>query len=1130
MRKKLRGVALFMAMSLTLTSFESLNVVKASSGSEVTNESNVNVDYSSGLDDGFHMYRTDIFGNKVEVNPDDYTGNVEVAKDIKPAIKTLNQYYDVIDDALGYENEEPVSVAAPENELPSSVDNTTSMYFPKIGKQTGGSCGCWADVYYTLTNTLNKARNTMAKNAAGYNINSNVFSPEFVYNQTRVSKNTSGGTVADENAKFLVKYGSPSLDKVVISPNSGWADTWNPSEDAWVNALNNRPTSYNTLDIAIESDDTSNTRVKGPHDSSLNVIKKALSDGAVLPFSTYIYSWQNKKIGDGAHKNEEIYYESNLDKLIAANRNDYGSHRMTIVGYDDDIWVDINGDGQKEDAECGAFKIANSWGTLCSFSSTDRNGNKIYYLDCMTGCHWVSYDAVNKVSAVSGVNSSGYRRCIFNQYPRLYTVEEGKEYTAPKYYLTATLNTPARNQIDEFTVYAYKNGSFVSRKTMNEIFERYNFHETDLYGNTSNPQDGTVAFDISDIVSDLNDDNFDDYVFQVKIKENTNDNKELTVKSIYIKNSQGKAIKNINRADKNKIINGSSYTFELTEPGDVEIESLVPSIESGKITETMPVTFTANAYGDNDLEYEFILHHDMDDIVLQNYSSSNSVKWVSKYSHYPTTVTVNVKDSETGKIVSKTIDYKVMDAPVISGIQTAPSKMKLGNSTKLIISNNTVETLQLFRKFEVSCNNGPMQTIYDGKNAIYDWTPAKAGVYYIKYTLYDENNVKDYRESYCVVESDRYTEIYYSNDSWNQAYIHYRTNDGTWTVAPGYRMEQTDGMPGYKWKYVININDISDGVEVCFNNGEGQWDSKNMSNYHLGLGTYKIKNGQIEQAGLSVDANLSRPSLEYRDKINVNVTTTGGKAPYRYEYKVFLNDVQNGYSVVTNADATASYEVSAYAAGNYRIDVIVTDANGDSATVSKTIDIGEYRFTDIKADKTSVKTGEKVKFTVTPRDEILYKNQLNARTWSVYNASGNEVANYVGAYGNDFDFTPTAEGTYTVKCVSVCSVVEKAEISMTFTVKNSNTVKVYYKNNNYSSANIHYQVGNGEWTQVPGVRMVASDRSDYTWMYEIDLGDNTYANVCFNENGNNWDSRNAQNYRVYAGKFAIYNGSVFDIN
>ena len=40
---------------------------------------------------------------------------------------------------------------------------------------------------------------------------------------------------------------------------------------------------------------------------------------------------------------------------------------MTIVGYDDDIWYDINEDGKVQEGEKGAFKVANSWGDDCYF-------------------------------------------------------------------------------------------------------------------------------------------------------------------------------------------------------------------------------------------------------------------------------------------------------------------------------------------------------------------------------------------------------------------------------------------------------------------------------------------------------------------------------------------------------------------------------------------------------------------------------------------------------------------------------------------------------------------------------------------------------------------------------------------
>lgn len=62
-----------------------------------------------------------------------------------------------------------------------------------------------------------------------------------------------------------------------------------------------------------------------------------------------------------------------------------GRHALTVVGYNDNIAVDINQDGQIEDNERGALKLANSWGA-------DDNNN---------GFFWLSYDALNKVSKVS---------------------------------------------------------------------------------------------------------------------------------------------------------------------------------------------------------------------------------------------------------------------------------------------------------------------------------------------------------------------------------------------------------------------------------------------------------------------------------------------------------------------------------------------------------------------------------------------------------------------------------------------------------------------------------------------------------------------------------------------------------
>ena len=91
----------------------------------------------------------------------------------------------------------------------------------------------------------------------------------------------------------------------------------------------------------------------------------------------------------------------------------------------------------------------------------------------------------------------------------------------------------------------------------------------------------------------------------------------------------------------------------------------------------------------------------------------------------------------------------------------------------------------------------------------------------------------------------------------------------------------------------------------------------------------------------------------------------------------------------------------------------------------------------------------------------------------------------------------------------------------------NNQAVVYYYNANWNNANIHYKVGNGNWTSVPGVAMESSsEQSGYKWKYVIDLGSASSATVCFNDGNGNWDSRNASNYTVYRGSYGVKNETV----
>ncbi|MEE1218367.1 MAG: carbohydrate binding domain-containing protein, partial [Ruminococcus sp.] len=84
--------------------------------------------------------------------------------------------------------------------------------------------------------------------------------------------------------------------------------------------------------------------------------------------------------------------------------------------------------------------------------------------------------------------------------------------------------------------------------------------------------------------------------------------------------------------------------------------------------------------------------------------------------------------------------------------------------------------------------------------------------------------------------------IYYKG--YSTPYIHYQVAGQSWTNAPGVQMTATTEKAGYTHKAVIDLGTASN-VTVCFNNGNGTWDSNNGANYKFEAGTYTFSNGVI---------------------------------------------------------------------------------------------------------------------------------------------------------------------------------------------------------------------------------------------------------------------------------------------
>ncbi len=239
--------------------------------------------------------------------------------------------------------------------VPSSFDistNTaTAKHFPQIGNQGEmGSCTAWATTYYQFTYEVNKGVTTTP---------SNTYSPTWTYNFINGGKNSS--TYLSDAYDVLNKQGAMTLaDLPYYEALGNYNFNWPTNVQKMLDALQYRASS-NVISVLESSND-------------LQGIKTKIASGKVAVVHTFAYDWKTATNSDG-------------EEFIVRGGNKNGGHFVTVVGYDDNIQVTVNGT-----TLTGAFKIANSWGT-----SMHNNG----YI-------WVSYDTLRSSTAYNTNWESGY--------------------------------------------------------------------------------------------------------------------------------------------------------------------------------------------------------------------------------------------------------------------------------------------------------------------------------------------------------------------------------------------------------------------------------------------------------------------------------------------------------------------------------------------------------------------------------------------------------------------------------------------------------------------------------------------------------------------------------------------------
>lgn len=397
---------------------------------------------------------------------------------------------------------EPESEAIDES-LPSAVDCSKSEYFPAIGNQgSTGSCGYFSIFHTNLTFVYNRTKGVKTTE-------SNTINPMFGYNFLGLTK---------ENSYLLIQQiGFATMGAVPLDLTDH--KTLYPTKEVWESALNHRAVEIETIKNYGDEDDV----ITGPTDPTLNRIKQTLKDGFLMGNGTLSGSWNFSVVASGEHKGEV-----SIDRCDAGGA---GAHGISIVGYDDDIWIDINYDGQVQTAEMGALKMANSWGTSWG---TD-------------GFAWIAYDALNATSQI--LTDSEQTR--INNAIAAGTIKANKVKNSSRksFFMYEDHNRPKVRDYDNSGCLCYMTVNTGSRKEMTMSVtatsktdgteQTYQFpklcneKENLTWDGTTNATDGTLVFDLENVVPGISSSDMADYTWSATFTDDTSDSYSLTVKDLY---------------------------------------------------------------------------------------------------------------------------------------------------------------------------------------------------------------------------------------------------------------------------------------------------------------------------------------------------------------------------------------------------------------------------------------------------------------------------------------------------------------------------------------------------------------------------------------------------------------------
>ena len=377
--------------------------------------------------------------------------------------------------------------------LPSGFYRSSDKAFPPIGSQKGGSCTGWATTYYAATYQVAKREGWDAQNGGrAYNC-----SPHWTYNFINGGADN-GGSMTNNN-EVMIQHGVATWEDFPEGdPNR--ATSWSTDPAVWRSAIDYRMKSKLTI---------SNVNTA----EGLEILKEHIYNEIYgITFSTNSPSsgshWIWTDILDDPSTNEDDPFVGQ-EACYYVLSNQGGRHALAVMGWNDDIWVDVNQNGSIDAGEKGALLISESHGTYA--------GNDGFY--------WLAYDALNPESQVTNGPNSNRSAAFSSQ--RAYVCELREPYT-PGMFAEFTLQTAARIDvvIEFLRVEVTASPPFSNPEdswkgyvfgTMNNSSgNRLGFDGNDYSSDPSSAPEGTFVFDLTDIYpADVQPDDVWRYVMEV---------------------------------------------------------------------------------------------------------------------------------------------------------------------------------------------------------------------------------------------------------------------------------------------------------------------------------------------------------------------------------------------------------------------------------------------------------------------------------------------------------------------------------------------------------------------------------------------------------------------------------------